>query len=215
MSIFITGTDTGVGKTITAGYLLKKYYKEIPSLRYWKPVQTGFPPDDDADTVIKISGAPKDRVIEGIKFRAPVSPHFAAELEHTEIVITSLTESFRLFTKSYSLIIEGAGGVMVPIRRDYLWIDWIEEISIPVLIVARSTLGTINHTLLTAYALKQRNIPVIGIVFCGRHDEPYIHDNRKVIHEITNLPVISYYDINADPFIDVDPDFIVRDYLLS
>ncbi|MCS7204113.1 MAG: dethiobiotin synthase [Leptospiraceae bacterium] len=213
MPVFVTGTDTGVGKTITSGYILKKYHQKYKNLRYWKPVQTGFPPDDDAKTVLEISNLSESWILPGWKYRAPVSPHFAAELENTEVPLSTLKEAYYNYSKEYSLLIEGAGGILVPLSRTYLWIDWVQELKIPVLIVARSTLGTINHTLLTVEALSKRNIPIIGIVFCGRYDEPYIHDNRKIISELTKLPVISYFDIHKDTNIDVDPNFIIEKYL--
>ncbi|GIX41569.1 MAG: ATP-dependent dethiobiotin synthetase BioD [Leptospiraceae bacterium] len=212
MPVFVTGTDTGVGKTITCGYIMKKYKDLISNLKYWKPVQTGYPPDDDARIVQEISSISSNSILDGLKFKEPVSPHFAAELEKTEISIEELKKQYKYYKENYPLLIEGAGGIMVPITRKYLWIDFVKELEIPVLIVARSTLGTINHTLLTVEALKQREIPIIGIIFCGKHNEPYIEDNRKIISELTKLPVISYFDINIDKFIDVDPQNILKDY---
>lgn len=212
MPVFVTGTDTGVGKTITCGYIMKKYKDLISNLKYWKPVQTGYPPDDDARIVQEISSISSNSILSGLKFQEPVSPHFAAELEKTEISIEELKKQYKYYKENYPLLIEGAGGIMVPITRKYLWIDFVKELEIPVLIVARSTLGTINHTLLTFEALKQREIPIIGIIFCGKYNEPYIQDNRKIISELTKLPIISYFDINIDKFIDVDPQNILKDY---
>jgi dethiobiotin synthase len=212
MPIFVTGTDTGVGKTITCGYLLKKYKNQIPNLKYWKPIQTGYPPDDDAETVKNLAEVNSTYILNGWKFKEPVSPHFAAELEKKEISIESLKKQFYDYNKKYSLLIEGAGGIMVPLTRKYLWINFIEELQLPVLIVARSTLGTINHTLLTVNILTNRKIKIIGIVFCGKYDEPYIEDNRKIIYEITKIPIISYFDINTDKNIEIDPYNILKNY---
>ncbi len=206
MSILVTGTDTGVGKTISCAYLLKKYHSLVPNLRYWKPIQTGFPPDDDGETVKNISGLSSEFIISGLRFKNPVSPHFAAELENKVISIENLKQQYYHYSSSYKLIIEGAGGILVPITRNYLWIDWVQELKLPVVIVARSTLGTINHTLLTIEVLKNRKISIIGIIFCGRHDELYIHDNRKIIHEISKIPILSFFDINTDKSIDVDAE---------
>lgn len=213
MSIFITGTDTNVGKTITSGLLIKKYSKKFTKIRYWKPIQTGYPPDDDSKTVQSISGLSEEYFLKNLKFKAPVSPHYAAELENQEISINNLIEKFINYSKYYSLIVEGAGGILVPLTRNYFWIDFIRDIKIPVVIVARSTLGTINHTLLTIEVLKQRNIEIIGIVFCGKQDEAYIRDNRKIINEISKIPIISYFDYYKEENIDPDPNLIIEKYL--
>ncbi len=212
-SIFVTGTDTGVGKTITSAYLLKYYINYIPNLRYWKPVQTGFPPDDDGEVIKNITGLDSKYILHGLKFKEPVSPHYAAERENQIISIEHIKQNYYEYIKDYTLIIEGAGGILVPLTRKYLWIDFVSELRLPVLIVARSTLGTINHTLLTIEVLKQKNISIIGIIFCGKHDEPYIEDNRKIISELSSIPIISYYDINIDRNINIDPHKIILKYL--
>ncbi len=205
MSIFVTGTDTNVGKTITSGLLLKKYAKIFPKIRYWKPIQTGYPPDDDGKTVQEISGVSDEFILPNLKFKHPYSPHYASELENIKINLEVLKNQYKEYSQKYSLIIEGAGGVYVPLTRNYFWIDWIQELHLPVLIVARSTLGTINHTLLTVEALKNKNIHIIGIIFCGEQELDYIKDNRKTLQEITNLP-IHYFDFFKEKDIDPDPD---------
>ncbi|MFN3603680.1 MAG: dethiobiotin synthase [Leptonema sp. (in: bacteria)] len=213
MSIFVTGTDTNVGKTITCGLLLKKYYKIYPKIRYWKPIQTGYPPDDDTEVVHNISFLPKEYSLENIKFKLSVSPHLASEFENKVIDIDQLKKDFKKYSKTYSLIIEGAGGILVPLTRNYFWIDWIADLQLPVLVVARSTLGTINHTLLTIEVLKYRKLKTIGIIFCGKQEEEYIKDNRKIIQDISQLPVISYFDFTKEKDIDPDPNFILQPYL--
>lgn len=212
MAVFITGTDTNVGKTITSGLLLKKYSKLLPDIRYWKPIQTGYPPDDDSKIVQNISGVSDNFILQGIKFKYPYSPHYAAELENAIIDIHNLKIQFKEYSQRYRLIIEGAGGIYVPLTRNYFWIDWIHELQLPVLIVARSTLGTINHTLLTIQALKNRNITIIGIFFCGEQELDYIKDNKRTINEITQLP-IHYFDYFKDKEIDPDPNHLLLPHL--
>ena len=212
MAIFVTGTSTGVGKTITCAYIMKKYKNTINNLKYWKPIQTGYPPDDDSKTVQIISEVDESFILPSLKFKEPVSPHFAAELEKKEISVEQILNNYHEYNHKYRLVIEGAGGIMVPITRKYLYIDFIKDLNIPVLVVVKSILGSINHSLLTIEALQKRNIKIIGLVFCGEYNEPYLEDTRKIINELTNVPIISYFDINKDNEIDVDPKNILQSY---
>ncbi len=213
-SIFITGTDTGVGKTIASSFIIKAYKNLIPYLKYWKPIQTGYPPDNDSQTVKELAEISDEFILKGMYFKSPTSPHFAAEKENQLIRIEKIDELFLEYTKNYNLIIEGAGGIFVPINRYFFWIDWIQRWNLPVIIVSRSTLGTINHSLLTIEALKSRNIFILGIIFCGKHNEEYIYDNFKTIQEISNIKVISYFDLNNDKEIEIDPEKIIYSFFL-
>jgi|YNPMSStandDraft_2_1061718.scaffolds.fasta_scaffold14403_2 dethiobiotin synthase len=212
MAIFVTGTSTGVGKTITCAYIIKKYKNIIKNLKYWKPIQTGYPPDDDSKTVQILSEVDESYILPSLKFKEPVSPHFAAELENKEISVEQILNDYQNYKKHYKLVIEGAGGIMVPITRKYLFVDFVKDLNIPVLVVVKSILGCINHSLLTIEALKKRNISIVGLVFCGEHREPYLEDSRKIINELSNVPIISYFDINSDKQIDVDPNNILLKY---
>ncbi len=189
MSIFLTGTDTGVGKTHTAAALLLRY----PGLRYWKPVQTG--PDDDRATARALSGLSADRFLStGWSFRAPLAPHLAAELEGRadEVSVARIHERFNEYARTGPLLVEGAGGLLVPLRRvpRETWLAFIIEANLPVVIAARTALGTINHTLLTIQALRGAGARALGVVFCGA-DNP---DNRRTIAQFGGVDDLGCFD---------------------
>ena len=153
--VFITGTNTEIGKTTYARWLMQRH----PDATYWKPVQTGCPPDDDTATVAARHSLP------GIRLRDPVSPHLAAEREGKTLDMDTLLAPIAGFEGT--LVVEGAGGLLVPLARDLMQTDLIAAIGLPVVVVARDELGTINHTLLTVDALRVRNIEVAGVVLLG------------------------------------------------
>lgn len=155
MHIFVTGTDTNVGKTLVSSWLcLHTNYD------YFKPIQTGNQEGTDSKFITQYTSAFVHP--ETYSYKAPLSPHVSAELEGETIDIARIQKP-----ANPNVIIEGAGGVLVPINKSVLMIDLIAQMNIPTLIVSRSTLGTINHTLLTIEALKNRNIPILGIVMNG------------------------------------------------
>ena len=157
MNIFITGTDTDAGKTTVSAWICSKIHT-----KYWKLIQTGN--DSDSEVICKF--APNTEIIpEAYKLKVPLSAYDAANKESLAIDIDKLT------TKENKIVIEGAGGVFVPISDDFLMIDAIKRTNSKALVVARSKLGVINHILLTVSALKSRNIPIIGIVICGNMEE--------------------------------------------
>ena len=168
----VTGTDTGVGKTVFAAGLAGAI-----KASYWKPVQAGFDPESDTATVARLAGLePTALIPEVYRLNTPCSPHRAAEIDGIRI------ETHRLSLPSVPgpLVIEGAGGVAVPLVGDYLFADQFAVWNLPVVIVARTALGTINHSLLTIEALKARNIKIHGIAFVGdRHQ-----DSEKAIERI-------------------------------
>lgn len=153
MNLFITGTDTDVGKTTVSAWICSKI-----KTTYWKPIQTGS--DADADVIQKF--APQTKILpNAYRLKAPLSAWDAARLEQTTIDVRKLQ------TARDKMLIEGAGGLLVPIAENFFMLDVLEQIHATALIVARSKLGMINHLLLTIFALHQRNIPVCGIVICG------------------------------------------------
>jgi len=146
--------------------------------RYWKPIQTGVEQDDDSAAVQRLSGCRSDDVLaEGVRLRHPVSPHRAAELAGTAIDVEALVEMARSRCGASPWIVEGAGGVLVPLTTERFIIDLMAALGLPALIVARSSLGTINHTLLTMEALGRRGVRVAGIVLVG----PPHAENRTAI----------------------------------
>ena len=170
--LFVTGTDTGVGKTVVSAALLHRYGGRVP-LRYWKPIQTGIEQDDDTAEVRRLTdGVSAEIVDEGIRLPRPLSPHLAASLAGTAIDLTQVVEPMRGADSNAAWIVEGAGGVLVPINENELMVDLIEKLGLPVLVVARSSLGTINHTLLSLQSLRSRSLPVAGVVMVGdRNDQ--------------------------------------------
>ena len=185
--LFVTGTDTNVGKTVVSAALVHRY-RETSNICYWKPVQTGFPEDDDTATVERLGGCSSGEVrAEGIRLPRPLSPHLSAGYSGTEIHLESLLRSFKADTTARSWIVEGAGGVMVPLNSSEFMVDLIAALQFPALIVARSRLGTINHTLLSLSLLRARFIPVAGVVLTGEPNP----DNRRSIETYGNIPVLA------------------------
>ena len=178
--LVICGTDTDVGKTIVSALLVQGLQST-----YWKPIQSGVTGGTDTDHIRKILSLPSERIIpEVYKFQAPVSPHWAAEKESSCILIEKLNLPSSLPEK---IVIETAGGLMVPLTRNFLQLEQLEIWRLPIVLVARSGLGTINHTLLSIEALKNRKIPILGVVFNG----PVHQDNPKTISDFSNIPVIA------------------------
>ncbi len=177
--IVICGTDTDVGKTIISCLLVQGL-----NAIYWKPVQSGLEEGGDTGRVANLLNLSKERFIpEAYKFSAPVSPHWAAEKDNSLIDPLQL----KLPSVDKPLIIETAGGLMVPLNRDLLQIDQLQSWMLPVILVARSGLGTLNHTLLSIEALKTRGIPIIGIILNGA----YHQDNPRTLEEISGVQVIA------------------------
>jgi dethiobiotin synthetase len=159
-ALVVTGTDTDVGKTVVAAMLMLAL-----NGTYWKPVQCGAEPATDRETVAALTGLGPDHFLpEAYCLREPLSPHRAAELEGVRIDAGALTLPA---AKHQPLIVEGAGGVLVPMTHNLLQIDLFSRWQAPVVLCARTRLGTINHTLLTLEALLKRMIEVRGIVFVG------------------------------------------------
>ncbi|HTK36500.1 MAG TPA: dethiobiotin synthase [Caulobacteraceae bacterium] len=178
--VFVVGTDTDVGKTVVAAILVRAWNAD-----YWKPVQTGAAEDPgDTATVARLSGLPPERLHPPAHvFAAPLSPHAAAALEGARIDL----DGFAPPATARPLVAEGAGGVLVPLNESALIIDLVQRLGWPVVVVARSTLGTINHTLLTLAALRARGVTVIGVVLNG----PPSPSNREAIEHHGRVPVIA------------------------
>jgi dethiobiotin synthetase len=185
MRLVICGTDTDVGKTVVSALVVQGL-----GARYWKPVQSGLEGDGtggaagDSDRVRALLQLPAERILpEAYRLNAPVSPHWAAERDGVTIEPARLS----LPEVSGPLVVETAGGLLVPLRRDWLQIDQLERWRLPVLLVARSGLGTLNHTLLSLEALRQRRIPVLGLVLNG----PPHPDNPRTLAALGGVPVLA------------------------
>lgn len=157
--IVITGTDTDVGKTVFAAALAGAL-----DAFYWKPVQAGLDGGSDSERVAAMSGLPPARILpEAWRLATPCSPHRAAELDGVAIDPAALSPP----RSAGPLVIEGAGGVMVPLTRETVFADLFQRWRLPVVLVARTSLGTINHSLLSIEALRRRDVPILGLAFVG------------------------------------------------
>lgn len=157
--IVITGTDTGIGKTVVAAGLAG-----LLGGAYWKPVQSGLDGESDSQTVARLGELTPERILpEAWRLTRPLSPHRAAELDGVTIDPDRLV----LPQVECPLIVEGAGGLMVPLTRKTLFVDVFARWQAPVVLCARTALGTINHTLLSIEALRRRDIPLLGVAFIG------------------------------------------------
>ena len=192
-SFFITGTDTGVGKTVIAAALAAILKKKGIDVGVMKPVATGG--WDDARLLIKAAGV-KDNLflVNPYCLRTPVVPAIAAEIEGVKIDIRRIKNAFEELSKKHDiLIVEGVGGLVVPIYNKYLVTDLINDLKLPVIIVARPGLGTINHTLLTIRQAKVSRIKVLGVII-NNYDEANAGIAEKtapeVIERIGKVPVL-------------------------
>ena len=160
-ALIIAGTDTDVGKTVVAAMLTLAL-----GGHYWKPIQAGTKGSTDRQTVAALTGLPEAHFSpERYVLSAPLSPHRAAELDGVRIDLDALTPP--AVPPSQRLIVEGAGGLLVPLNRECLQMELFQRWGAPVVLVARTRLGTINHTLLSLEALHARAMPVLGVLFVG------------------------------------------------
>ncbi|MFK7902854.1 MAG: dethiobiotin synthase [Nitratireductor sp.] len=167
--IIISGTDTDIGKTVFACALTQAL-----KATYWKPVQAGLQDETDTQFVSRLSG---QKVLEETyRLNTPASPHIAADIDGLQIDLDKL----QLPNISEPLIVEGAGGLMVPLTHQKTYLDIFEKWNKPVVLVARTALGTINHSLLSINALRQRGVPILGIAFVG--DE--VIESEKTIEKM-------------------------------
>ena len=177
--LIICGTDTDVGKTVVSAMVVQGL-----GASYWKPVQSGLEDGGDSATVHRLIQLPAERLLsEAYRLEAPVSPHWAAERQGLQLE----PERLELPAVAGPLVVETAGGLLVPLRRDWLQIEQVARWQLPVLLVARSGLGTLNHTLLSLEALRQRRIPVLGLVLNG----PPHPDNPRTLEQIGGVPVLA------------------------
>lgn len=176
--IIVTGTDTGIGKTVFSAALTGAL-----KARYWKPVQSGLEEETDSELVARLGGVPAERVLpELYRLNTPASPHYAARLDGVEIDIDSLVAP----EGEGPLVIEGAGGLMVPLNETVTYVDVFARWKNPVVLCARTMLGTINHTLLSLEALRARNVPVLGVAFIG--DE--MEETQRIIGVMGKVKIL-------------------------
>ncbi|MBA3941156.1 MAG: ATP-dependent dethiobiotin synthetase BioD [Sphingopyxis sp.] len=175
----ITGTDTGIGKTVFSAALAG-----ATGAHYWKPIQSGLDEETDSETVARLAGV--SVLPEAWRLATPASPHRAAEIDGVNIDADALTPP------EGPLIVEGAGGALVPLTRTTLYADLFARWQIPVIVCARTGLGTINHSLLTIEALRARKVPIHGLAFLGdaAADSEAIICQISGIRRLGRLPII-------------------------
>lgn len=180
MRYFVTGTDTDVGKTAVSAWLVLHL-----GASYWKPVQSGLEGETDAAAVRRLAGIAAERILpSAYELPEPLSPHEAARRAGVRIALERIT----LPRVSGPLIVEGAGGLLVPLNETDLVIDLIGRLRLPVILVARTLLGTINHTLLSLEALRARGLPIAGVVLNG----PPVPHNRAAIEHYGKVRVLGH-----------------------
>lgn len=190
-TIFVTGTDTNVGKTITAALLTLGL-----GAAYWKPIQSGLDSISDTDYVRQVTGLDESHFLpERYRLTEPLSPHAAAAIDGVHIALSDF--ELLLNHDKPHLIVEGAGGVLVPLNEREFVIDLIQQLQLPVILVARSTLGTINHTLLSIAALRDRQISILGVILNG----PKNPGNRAAIEYYGRVEVLG----ELEPLASINP----------
>ncbi|MCI5095188.1 MAG: dethiobiotin synthase [Rhodobacteraceae bacterium] len=173
--LIVAGTDTGIGKTVFSAGLVGAL-----NGTYWKPVQSGIEGETDSQIVQRLSGRPA--LPEGYIFDLPASPHLSAEAEGATIDPSTLT----LPDCDGPVVIEGAGGLMVPLNRESLYLDLFARWQVPVVLCARTQLGTINHTLMSLQALRQAGCQPVGVAFIGEA-EPDVEQTIVDFGQVTRL----------------------------
>ncbi|MFG1357629.1 dethiobiotin synthase [Xanthobacter pseudotagetidis] len=177
-AIVVTGTDTGIGKTVFAAGLAR-----FLDGAYWKPVQAGLGEETDSEAVARLADLPPERILpEAHRLALPASPHLAAERDGITIDPATLTPP----QTSRPLVIEGAGGLLVPLTPEALLADVFARWRLPTVLCARTALGTINHTLLSLEAMRARGIPVLGVAFIGEAHE----ENARIVGELGKVNVL-------------------------
>lgn len=204
--LFVTGTDTGVGKTTVTAAIAAALRADGLNVGVWKPVQSGAPLGSgvtDAERMLRASGIDeRPEAVAPFTFAAPLAPLLAARAEGVELTLAALSEAGEPLARRYdALLVEGAGGVAVPLTEDALVADWAAWLALPVLIVARSGLGTVNHTLLTAAYLRQRGLAIAGVVLndgadnpaAGGAADPSVAGNAELIERYGGLNVLGRF----------------------
>ncbi|AHD01437.1 dethiobiotin synthase [Leisingera methylohalidivorans] len=181
-TLIVTGTDTGIGKTIFSAGLVQAL-----EATYWKPVQSGLEEETDSQIVTRLSGRPA--LPEGYLLQLPASPHLSAEAEEAEID----PDTLELPQVDGVLVAEGAGGLMVPLNRRALYLDLIARWGAPVILCARTQLGTINHTLLSLKALRDAGCDVVGVAFIG-NPEPEVEETICQFGKAAHLGRLPYIE---------------------
>jgi dethiobiotin synthase len=170
---------------VASAALIHRYRKSTASPAYWKPIQSGIEEDDDTKTVRRLAASREGDVLDaGVRLPRPLSPHLSARLSGTRIDLAAIAALAPQRSRPH--LVEGAGGILVPINEDAMMIDLAELLELPVLVVSRTALGTINHTLLTLDALRARGLEIAGVMMVGAPNP----DNRDAIERYGLVEVV-------------------------
>jgi dethiobiotin synthetase len=224
--VFVTGTDTGVGKTVVAAGIAGAMRRDGIDVGVMKPIATGVPRKNtksaDAELLAKLSDSKDpDNEINPIFLPLEASPFAASRILNIDVKLEDVFSAFKHLSEKHEfVVVEGIGGVMVPIRKDYFVIDMIKEMKLPVLIVSRAALGTLNHTLLTVKACKESGLDISGVVINGLRSNNKVEATvGEIIHELTgvfvigNIPFVE--NLNTNDIVDLVSKHMKYDLLIQ
>jgi dethiobiotin synthetase len=187
--VFVTGTDTGVGKTVVACAIAEALRRRGIDVGVMKPIETGVGAQGPLDAIALAEAAGVDDPMDLVcpqRFELPAAPNIAAAREHRSVDVSAIRTAFLELRERHSfLLVEGAGGLLVPITHDYAMVDLMAELRLPILVVARGALGTVNHTLLTLEAIERRGLPLAGVVVSHgpRQISAADHENLQALRD--------------------------------
>lgn len=207
--LFVTGTDTGVGKTAVAAAMAFKLKKKGFDVGVMKPVQSGS--DNDAELLRRAAGIDDDpSLINPYSFKQPVAPSLAAGTEGVAIDKKKIIAAYNSLSKKHEMVIvEGAGGIMVPLidkrGKPYLISDLMADLDLPAIVIARATLGTVNHTLLTIDHARSKGLDVRGVIINGYPKDPGLSErnNPSMIEALSGIPVLSVLPLCDSNYVDL------------
>ncbi|WP_020559107.1 dethiobiotin synthase [Thiofilum flexile] len=195
--IFVTGTDTGVGKTFVGTYLIRELKKLGLNITPRKPVESGWPVDEtqtDAWQLLQAAQLPESALAQvcPYRFKAALAPDRAARLEEKELTLEQLVTATLSHTPQQWLYVEGAGGVYSPIAQDGLNADLAQRLKLPVVLITEDKLGCINHVLMAVEVLQRRGLTVLGVILNCIHPQPNEMDNVTDLQQRLDLPILSF-----------------------
>jgi dethiobiotin synthetase len=202
--LFITGTDTGVGKTIVASAIVRVLKARGVGVAVMKPIESGCRREGEvlipADGVMLKEMAENDITLQEVtpfRFENPLAPLIASEIEGTEVNETIIYDTFKELQERYDyIVVEGVGGLMVPVKENLMLVDIVRDLGLPLLIVASNRLGVINHTILTVEAAKSRGIEIIGVVLNTTNplsDDISLETNPLVLRRVLEVPLVGVF----------------------